>query len=248
MSGSLDGRVALVTGSSKNIGKGMALEVAAAGATTYLTARTLADGTDPLGSLERTAAEIADAGGTAIPVACDHTDAAQVEALFDRIADEQGRLDVVVNVASPTFTDMVGVPFWERPVDEIVIDRRDRVIVGKDGTLRGSGKAFSSDDTFERVVKRLVAEAGGSIDDAHPLVDLRMRDGTRLTAAVSPVASRGACLVLKKVPTSMPQLQDLVAQSSLSSGNFIPSRITPTMVAGVPLTRSTRPITFGSRP
>ncbi len=103
-------------------------------------------------------------------------------------------------------------------VDEIVIDRRDRVVVGKAGVLRGSGKAFSSDDMLEKVVKRLVAEAGGTIDEAHPLVDLRMRDGTRLTAAVSPVAARGACLVLKKVAAQMPSLADLVTQNALSPG------------------------------
>ncbi len=106
----------------------------------------------------------------------------------------------------------------DEKIDEIIIDRRDRVVVGKDGLLRGSGKAFSSDDVFERVVKRLVAEAGGRIDEANPLVDLRMRDGTRLTAAVSPVAARGACLVLKKLATQMPQLAELVSQNALSSG------------------------------
>jgi pilus assembly protein CpaF len=103
-------------------------------------------------------------------------------------------------------------------VDEIIIDRRDRVVVGKAGVLRGSGKAFSSDEVFERVVKRLVAEAGATIDEAVPLVDLRMRDGTRLTAAVSPVAARGACLVLKKPASQMPVLADLVAQNALSTG------------------------------
>ncbi len=102
-------------------------------------------------------------------------------------------------------------------IDEIIIDRRDRVVVGKEGVLRGSGKAFSSDEMFERVVKRLVAEAGATIDDAHPVVDLRMRDGTRLTAAISPIATRGACLVLKKSPTTMPQLADLVPQNAMSS-------------------------------
>jgi len=106
----------------------------------------------------------------------------------------------------------------DEKIDEIIIDRRDRVVVGKEGVLRGSGKAFSSDEMFERVVKRLVAEAGATIDDANPLVDLRMRDGTRLTAAVSPVASRGACLVLKKSPTTMPQLSDLVPQNAMSAG------------------------------
>ncbi|HUJ59081.1 MAG TPA: ATPase, T2SS/T4P/T4SS family [Kofleriaceae bacterium] len=107
--------------------------------------------------------------------------------------------------------------FADEKIDEIIIDRRDRLVVGKDGVLRGSGKAFSSDDVFERVVKRLVAEAGSVIDEAHPLVDLRMRDGTRLTAAVSPVAARGACLVLKKPASQMPTLSDLVQQGTLSS-------------------------------
>lgn len=106
----------------------------------------------------------------------------------------------------------------DEKIDEIIIDRRDRVVVGKDRVLRGSGKAFSSDEVFERVVKRLVAEAGARLDDANPIVDLRMRDGTRLTAAVAPVASRGACLVLKKTPTHMPQLADLGTQGAMSPG------------------------------
>jgi len=106
----------------------------------------------------------------------------------------------------------------DEALDEILIDRRDRVVVGKNGVLRGSGKAFSSDDVFERVVKRLVHEAGSVIDENRPVVDLRMRDGTRLTAAVSPVAARGACLVLKKAAAPMPSLADLVTQNALSSG------------------------------
>ena len=102
--GKLDGKVALVTGASKNIGKGMAIEVGAEGAVTYLAARTLP---------EQTAKEIEARGGTAIPLECDVTDIAQIEAVFDRIQREQGRLDLVVNVASPDFSEMVGKPFWE---------------------------------------------------------------------------------------------------------------------------------------
>jgi pilus assembly protein CpaF len=108
--------------------------------------------------------------------------------------------------------------FADEAIDEILIDRRDRVVVGKNGQLRGSGKAFSSDDVFERVVKRLVHEAGAVIDESRPVVDMRMRDGTRLTAAVAPVAARGACLVLKKPPAASPALSELVTQGALSSG------------------------------
>jgi NAD(P)-dependent dehydrogenase (short-subunit alcohol dehydrogenase family) len=119
MAGSLDGKVALVTGASKNIGKGMALQVGAAGAITYVTARTLDDAPGAIGSLRRTVAEIEADGGTAIPMACDHTNDAEVEAVFDRIRADQGRLDLVVNVASPDFSEMVGVPFWEIPFKHI---------------------------------------------------------------------------------------------------------------------------------
>lgn len=105
----------------------------------------------------------------------------------------------------------------DEAIDEIVIDRRDRVVVGQRGALRGSGKAFSSEDVFERVVKRLVHEAGSTIDDNTPMVDVRMRGGTRLTAALPPVAARGACLVLKKPGAAMPRLSDLVQANVLSS-------------------------------
>jgi dehydrogenase/reductase SDR family protein 1 len=117
MGGELSGKVALVTGASKNIGKGIALQVAAAGACTYVSARSVEDVEGRLASLDRTVAEIEAAGGTAIAVGCDHTDDAQVEAVFRRIADEQGRLDLLVNVASPDFSDMVGVPFWDLPFE-----------------------------------------------------------------------------------------------------------------------------------
>jgi dehydrogenase/reductase SDR family member 1 len=117
--GPLSGRVALVTGASKNIGKGMALEVGAAGATVYLTARTLEDTSSALGSLERTAAEINAAGGDAVPVECDHADDACVVRVFEQIAQAHGRLDLLVNVASPDFSTMVGRPFWELDLDDM---------------------------------------------------------------------------------------------------------------------------------
>jgi pilus assembly protein CpaF len=82
-------------------------------------------------------------------------------------------------------------------VDEIIVDRRDRIIIGKDGQLRGAGKAFSSDDVLLRVIERLVAPSGIVLAH-HPMIDVRLRDGSRLTAAVPPIATRGPCLVLKK--------------------------------------------------
>lgn len=111
--GALDGKVAIVTGASRGIGKGCALELGAAGATVYVTGRTTSG---PL-STGTAAADIDELGGRGIGVECDHGDDAAVASLFRRVVDEQGRLDILVNNAfliSPELTS--GLPFWEVPI------------------------------------------------------------------------------------------------------------------------------------
>ncbi len=114
----LVGQVAIVTGASRGVGKGCALELGAAGATVYLTGRSLTDGDAPLpGTIGATAEEVAQAGGRAIPVQCDHRQDTQVEELFERVRSEQARLDILVNNAfqiPPELTS--GQPFWELPL------------------------------------------------------------------------------------------------------------------------------------
>jgi NAD(P)-dependent dehydrogenase (short-subunit alcohol dehydrogenase family) len=115
----LSGRVAIVTGASRGIGKGIALELGAAGATVYVTARSTDERDHPLpGTIGATAQQVdalgAESGGTGIAVALDHRDDAAVEALFDRVLAEHGHLDVLVNNAF-IVTDQLtsGLPFWE---------------------------------------------------------------------------------------------------------------------------------------
>jgi NAD(P)-dependent dehydrogenase (short-subunit alcohol dehydrogenase family) len=115
----LTGAVAIVTGASRGIGKGCALELGAAGATVYVTGRTVEAGTHPLpGTVGATADEVSKLGGQGIAVACDHRDDAQVVRLFERVASEQlGRLDVLVNNAFLIPKELIsGKPFWECPV------------------------------------------------------------------------------------------------------------------------------------
>ena len=116
--GRLSGRVAIVTGASRGIGKGCALELGAAGARVYLTGRTAQEGGASLpGSLASTSSEIEALGGEAVAVACDHRDDAQVGALFERVREESGRLDVLVNNAFAIPQELTsGRPFWEVPL------------------------------------------------------------------------------------------------------------------------------------
>ncbi|MEU1431157.1 SDR family NAD(P)-dependent oxidoreductase [Nocardia sp. NPDC005746] len=112
----LAGKVAVVTGASRGIGKGIALELGAAGATVYVTGRTVTAGHLP-GTVAATAAEIDALGGHGVAVVCDHRDDAAVEKLFAQIRDEQGRLDVLVNNVynSPASARWIGRKFWEVP-------------------------------------------------------------------------------------------------------------------------------------
>ncbi len=111
----LSGRVCLVTGASKGVGRGIALQLGKAGATVYVTGRTKTD-------LESCCAEINDAGGKGIPLVVDHGNDNEVEGLFERIdKEQQGKLDVLVNNAYAAvnfISKNQGKPFWELPVPE----------------------------------------------------------------------------------------------------------------------------------
>jgi dehydrogenase/reductase SDR family protein 1 len=116
----LAGKVAVVTGASRGVGRGVALGLGEAGATVYITGRSvrgdIADG-GVAGTIHDTADEVTRLGGVGVPVRCDHRDDAEVAALFRRVADEQGRLDLLVNSAWGGYENMVeGGDFtWERP-------------------------------------------------------------------------------------------------------------------------------------
>lgn len=116
--GSLTGRVAVVTGASRGIGRGIALALADEGATVYVTGRTVTPGSHPLpGTVGETAAEVDNRGGRGIAVQVDHGNDEQVAALFEQVNQEQGRLDLLVNNAfalPDTLTDPD--PFWEKPL------------------------------------------------------------------------------------------------------------------------------------
>jgi NAD(P)-dependent dehydrogenase (short-subunit alcohol dehydrogenase family) len=116
--GALSGKVAIVTGASRGIGKGCALELGALGATVYVTGRSEKPGAHPLGgTVAETAAAVTSAGGRGVAVACDHRDDAQVRRLFRQVETEQGRLDVLVNNAFLIPKELTsGKPFWEVPL------------------------------------------------------------------------------------------------------------------------------------
>ncbi|MEU9284653.1 SDR family oxidoreductase [Streptomyces sp. NPDC048275] len=121
LQGSLEGKVALVAGATRGAGRGIAVELGAAGATVYVTGRSTRERRseyDRPETLEDTADLVTAAGGVGLAVPTDHLVPAEVEALIARVADEQGRLDILVN-------DIWGgeklfawdTPVWEHDLD-----------------------------------------------------------------------------------------------------------------------------------
>ncbi|MCE2392429.1 MAG: SDR family NAD(P)-dependent oxidoreductase [Proteobacteria bacterium] len=107
--GSLDGTIAVVTGASRGIGKGCALELGAAGATVYVSGR-------DAGTLEQSAREIDELGGSGVAAVCDQRQDEQVKQLFERVRAERGRLDVLVNSSFLDPGILNSPPFWETPI------------------------------------------------------------------------------------------------------------------------------------
>ncbi len=113
----LKGKIAVVAGATRGCGRGIAVELGAAGATVYCTGRSTRGNPSDLGRLETiedTAELVNQAGGTGIAVRVDHTQEDQVKTLFEQIRTEQGRLDILVNdVWGGEAMVEWGKPFWE---------------------------------------------------------------------------------------------------------------------------------------
>jgi NAD(P)-dependent dehydrogenase (short-subunit alcohol dehydrogenase family) len=119
----LRGKVAVVAGASRGCGRGIALALADAGATVFVTGRTTRSGPPPIdqapGAIEETAEEVTRRGGRGIPVCVDHTDPAQVEDFFARVRQTHGRLDILacgVWGGNERYLDPIwNECFWKQP-------------------------------------------------------------------------------------------------------------------------------------
>jgi len=116
--GSLEGKITVVTGASRGVGKGIARALGEQGAVVYVTGRTSSSSKDSgERTIEATAQLVKEAGGEGRPIRCDHGDDAQIAQLFERIGNEAGHIDVLVNnVYKIPDPPAWGGGFWDHPL------------------------------------------------------------------------------------------------------------------------------------
>ena len=148
-----------------------------------------------------------------------------VEKLINEIITEMGPklpsdVDKVM-LAADVLNEAVGLGPLEKlladeNVTEIMVNKFDEIFIEQSGKLTLSDITFSSDDAVMTSIERIVSPLGRRIDESSPLVDARLKDGSRVNAIIPPLALRGPCLTIRKFAKQKLQAQDLVNFGALN--------------------------------
>jgi len=101
-------------------------------------------------------------------------------------------------------------------VTEIMCNRHDDIYVERHGKIERTNAAFIDEGQFRQVIEKMVARVGRRIDEASPMVDARLPDGSRLNAVIPPVAVDSPVLTIRRFPAKAFEIKDLISFGSLS--------------------------------
>lgn len=103
-------------------------------------------------------------------------------------------------------------------VSEIMVNAYDQIYAEREGKLELTKYRFSSEHSVLAAIERILAPIGRRIDEASPLVDARLKDGSRVNAVIRPLALRGPCITIRKFAKTPLTIQDLVRFRAMSQG------------------------------
>ena len=108
-------------------------------------------------------------------------------------------------------------------VSEIMVVDPKTIYAERSGKLELTGRQFTDDEAVRSAIERIVTPLGRRIDESSPLVDARLKDGSRVNAVIPPLALRGPCITIRKFPSRRLTMADLVCTASLNErmGTFL---------------------------
>ncbi len=101
-------------------------------------------------------------------------------------------------------------------VSEIMVVDPKTIYAERGGRLELTGRRFTDDEAVRSTIERIVTPLGRRIDESSPLVDARLKDGSRVNAVIPPLALRGPCITIRKFPEKRLSMGDLVESGSLT--------------------------------
>src|SRR3979409_149558 len=101
-------------------------------------------------------------------------------------------------------------------ISDILVNRFDRVYIERNGKLEETDVVFKDDRHLQLIIERIVSSVGRRIDESSPMVDARLKDGSRVNAIIPPLALDGAALSIRRFRTGRLGAQDLVGRDSLT--------------------------------
>ena len=108
-------------------------------------------------------------------------------------------------------------------ISEIMVNHSKQIYIEREGKITLSDKTFSSNQAILGVIERIVAPLGRRIDESSPLVDARLKDGSRVNAIIPPLALKGPCITIRKFKKDVLQITDLIKYGSVTPemGDFL---------------------------
>src|SRR5207302_7443561 len=111
----------------------------------------------------------------------------------------------------------------DETITEVMINGPEQVYIERDGILYETDVRFDNEDHVKRIIDRIIAPLGRRCDEASPMVDARLPDGSRVNAIIPPLSLRGPVLTIRKFSRVPLVMQDLIGYGALSVqlGDFL---------------------------
>ncbi len=111
----------------------------------------------------------------------------------------------------------------DESITEVMVNGPDQIYIERAGKLERSSKRFNSEASLLSIIERIVTPLGRRIDESSPMVDARLRDGSRVNAIIPPLSLIGPVLTIRKFSKRKLSIDDLIEKGTLSSqmGEFL---------------------------